>query len=695
MAEETFVFQSDINELMSLIIHAFYSNKDIFLRELLSNASDALDKIRYQSLTDTSVLGNKTELDIHIVQDVANGTLTIQDSGIGMTKEELKKNLGTIAHSGTKAFMQKMNEGGSKNDALSLIGQFGVGFYAAYLVADRVQVISKSNDDEQYIWESCAGGTFTITQDVGGEALGRGTKIVLHLKEDGKKYLAEGLLKDIVKKHSEFITYPIYLEVEREVEVEEGDEVDTLANDDGGGDKEDVEGHVEDVSTKSEDAVDASNDNAPLKKKVMQKQWELLNSQKPLWLRKQNEVSKEDYAGFFKGVFNEWADPLAHKHFNVEGQLDFTGLLFIPRMAPFDMFEPNKKWKNIKLYVKRVFITDDCTEFFPEYLSFVKGIVDSEDLPLNISREMFQENKVFNVIKKNVVKKIIEMMNDLAENEEDYKQFYEQFGRNLKWGVHSDDANRNKLLPLLRFYTSKSEDKMVTLKEYVDRMKAGQKHIYYITGESVDAVKELPFMEILRKKDYEVIYMVDTIDEYMMFSLKEFDGKKLKCICKENADILDDEAEKKKLEDENAKYKDLCKRIKDEIGADRIMKVQVSSLLVNTPCILVSPEYGWTSSMEKIMKAQALKANQAFPTHNVKKIVEINPDHPLIKELLKLSEEEEDSNRFKNLVHFIYDTALIGSGFGLDNPASFANKIYEVMTGSLLCSETKDQIEHT
>ncbi|CAH8266671.1 unnamed protein product [Arabidopsis lyrata] len=657
---EKFEYQAEVSRLLDLIVHSLYSHKEVFLRELVSNASDALDKLRFLSVTEPSLLGDGGDLEIRIKPDPDNGTITITDTGIGMTKEELIDCLGTIAQSGTSKFLKALKENKDLGADNGLIGQFGVGFYSAFLVAEKVVVSTKSpKSDKQYVWESVAdSSSYVIREETDPEnILRRGTQITLYLREDDKYEFAESTrIKNLVKNYSQFVGFPIYTwqEKSRTIEVEEEEPA-----------KEGEEGE-------------------PKKKKTTKTEkywdWELANETKPLWMRNSKEVEKGEYNEFYKKAFNEFLDPLAHTHFTTEGEVEFRSILYIPGMGPLNNEDvTNPKTKNIRLYVKRVFISDDFDgELFPRYLSFVKGVVDSDDLPLNVSREILQESRIVRIMRKRLIRKTFDMIQEISEseNKEDYKKFWENFGRFLKLGCIEDTGNHKRITPLLRFYSSKNEEELTSLDDYIENMGENQKAIYYLATDSLKSAKSAPFLEKLIQKDIEVLYLVEPIDEVAIQNLQTYKEKKFVDISKEDLELGDED----EVKDREAKqeFNLLCDWIKQQLG-DKVAKVQVSNRLSSSPCVLVSGKFGWSANMERLMKAQALGDTSSLEFMRGRRILEINPDHAIIKDLNAACKNAPESTEATRVVDLLYDTAIISSGFTPDSPAELGNKIYEMM----------------
>jgi heat shock protein beta len=706
---EKFEFQAEVTRLMDIIINSLYSNKEIFLREIISNASDALDKIRFLAVTDKDALGegDAAKLEMKIAPDKSKDTLTLIDRGIGMTKQDLINNLGTIAKSGTSSFLEKLKEGGDVN----LIGQFGVGFYSVYLVADKVTVRTKHNDDKQYIWESTADSSFTIREDPEGNTLGRGTALTLHLKDDCKEFTEGDKIKDLVKRYSEFISFPIYLKetktVEKEVPVEEEEKKDEEKKDE---DKKDDEKKDEEKKDDLE-VKDGDETDKPKTKKVNEEvvEWTQVNSETAIWTRSARDVEEDEYNRFYKTISKDTENPLTKMHFSAEGEIEFKSILFVPGKAPYDLLEGKAKSNAIKLYVRRVFITDEFEDLMPRWLSFIKGVVDSEDLPLNVSREMLQTSKVLRVIKKKLVTKALEMIRKMAEKKkkkedkeddeekkeedeekkepnpaeeaednENYLKFWKEFNKAIKLGLYEDSSNRTKLAKLLRFQTSKTGDNWTSLEKYISRMKKGQKNIYYISAENKEAAEKSPYLERFRKKGIEVLYYTDPIDEYAMPQLTEFKGFQFMGANKENLKFDDDEVEEKKLKKLQETHKKLTDWLKETLGS-KVEKAVVSNRLLETPAIIVSSQYGWSTNMERIMKAQTMGSQDRSSSMVSQKTFEINPAHPLVRELKSRVEADDKDTEAVDIAHTLFDVALIGTGLTPSDPTEFASRLQVLM----------------
>lgn len=739
---EQFTFQAEVSRLMDIIINSLYSNRDVFLRELISNASDALDKLRFLALSDPKRLehADVSALDIRIRPNRESKTLEIIDTGIGMTRDDLIKNLGTIAKSGTAAFLKKAAEA---KDGSNLIGQFGVGFYSAYLVADRVTVTSKHDDDKQYVWESGAEQTFTIYEDSEGESIGRGTKLTLHLKDDASEFLEESKLKDLIKRYSQFINFPIYLEVEKEVDVEvkdegtdnevsdkiEEDEASDKSSDDevksddasDGKDGEDEDIKVEDEDEKGKD------EKAPKTQKQKHKEWSLVNEQKPIWTRDPSDVSDQEYNSFYEGIAKMPGTPIAHTHFKGEGDIEFRSILYIPERAPVGLYSGSvdEEKEAIKLYVRRVLVSDKFEyALLPRYLGFLVGIVDSDDIPINVSREMLQKSKTLDVIKRKLVRKALEMIKNLikvdsttegdgSESESDeakdeskdastssedetkdesaekkkkkstYIDFWGKFGKSIKLGVIEDKSNRERLSKLLRFRSSKTDTEdpndWASLDDYMERMKKDQEYIYFHSGTDMESVKDSPFLEKLLQKDYEVLYLTEPIDEHMIMQLPDYEGTKFMSISKDNFKFgeEDQKLEDKKIKALKKKFKPLTKLLKDKLG-EKVSKVKLSTRLSSTVCVVSAEQYGYSARMEIVMKAQAFADPDSFSYMTPKsKIMELNPNHPVVKKMLAMVEAGDDEERVVEMGHLIYDTALISSGYLMHDNTNYAKRMYK------------------
>merc|ERR1739845_49678 len=704
-SSEKHEFQAEVSRLMDIIINSLYTDKQVFLRELISNAADALEKARFHSVQDESYLGDAKDLEIKLEHDPDAKTISIIDTGIGMSKADLINNLGTVAKSGTTNFLEAMAEGSDAN----LIGQFGVGFYSAFLVADKVSVTSKCNDDAvQHVWESSADASFTVVADPRGNTLGRGTRVTLHLKEDAHDYLSEDKLKETAKKHGQFIQFPIYVKVKKEVDT------DTEEDDD---DDKDDEEEKDDVETKDDDEEKEEKEEkkAPTKKTVYE--WEQVNTQKAIWLRAKEDVTEEEYNEFYKGISKDYLDPLAYTHFNAEGEIEFKSILFLPKKAPFDMMDNYwTKKSEVKLFVRRVLVAEKFDELLPRYLNFVRGVVDSDDLPLNVSREQLQQNKIMKVISKKLVRKVLELMKKLAKEEESgddedeekddeeekeekeeestWAKFYKEFNKNLKMGCYEDDSNRSKLSKLLRFVSTKSDGKDISLDKYLDRMQESQESIYYMSGENMEVMKKAPALQVFKKKDIEVLMLSDHLDEPCIQKLADYEGKKFVSIQKADVKLDETEEEKKRF----SKLKDMYKPLTDwwketltdltEKGAMKdagvkVEKVEISKRLTDSPVVVVTSQFGYSAQQEKVMKAQAFQNKDQLSMMSGRKTLEVNPNHPVVADLLAKVKADKEDSAAKDTAHVLFQTALIESGYEIADPSALVNRVYRLMSKEL------------
>lgn len=676
LTENKFQFQAEINRLMGILINSLYSNRDIFLREVISNASDALDKIRFLSLTDKGQLGegDAAKLEIRIKIDKKNRMIHIRDTGIGMTRDDLVNNLGRIAKSGTADFIEKL----SQSDTMtSQIGQFGVGFYSTFLAANTVTVTTKHNDDKQYIWESSDNdqGSYSIAEDPRGNTLGRGTLISLHLKADAEEYLEEAKLKEMIKRYSEFINFPIYL-----WSPHMRDTFDDLSEDEEAVSEEELKK----ASMAEGDIVDEEEAQEMFKKEIWE--WELINQNKPVWTRKPAEITEEEYKKFYQVLVKDESEPLTRIHFTAEGDHSFTGLLYVPGTPPFAMFDQRAALSNLKLYVKRVFITDRF-DLLPKYLAFLAGVVDSDDLPLNISRESLQQHRIMDIIRKKLVRKALAMFQELAaDHPEEYAKFYAKYHTNLKLGAIEDFGNRARITKLLRFTTFNHPggEKQISLDEYVAEMKTGQDKIYFLGGETESAIRSSPLLETLTSKGYDVLFLTTPIDEYVVETVGKFESGEHKYkfadVGKEGLKV--DADEEKKVKHMRDEFKPLTEFLKKNIDG-KFYAVKLTNRLRNTPCALVAAANSYSANMERIIKAQALGGDERLKhIAPVNKVLELNPHHPVVIELLRLVNAGEDE-KAKEAGQLLFDGAVVSSGFSLEEPLSFSHRLYKALSQNL------------
>jgi heat shock protein beta len=706
-SSEKHEFQAEVNRLMDIIINSLYTDKNVFLRELISNAADALEKARFHSVQDESFLGDVKDMEIKIEHDADAKTISIVDTGVGMSKADLINNLGTVAKSGTTNFLEAMAEGGDAN----LIGQFGVGFYSSFLVADKVTVTSKSNEeDAQHVWESTADASFSVVEDPRGPTLGRGSRVTLHLKEDSLDFLNEAKLKEISSRYSQFIQYPIYTKVKKEVDADDDDDDDDDDEDD---DKEETE--AEDDEEKKEKKEKAPKE----KKKQSVYEWEQVNTQKAIWLRPKDEVTDDQYSEFYKTISKDYLEPLSHIHFAAEGEIDFKSILYVPKKAPMDMLDNYwTKKSEVKLYVRRVLVAEKFDELLPRYLNFVRGVVDSDDLPLNVSREQLQQNKIMKVITKKLVRKVLELLKKLSKDSEDdgddddeekkdeekkekkkdeespYETFYKEFGKNIKMGCYEDDSNRSKISKLLRFTTTKSEGKEISLDKYLDNMPEKQESIYYVSGESLETISKLPNLQIFKKKNVEVILLTDHLDEPCIQKLSDYEGKKFVSIQKADVKLEETEDEVKRFKKMKDMYTplttwwknvltDLTEKGGMKTSGVKIDGVVLSKRLVDSPVVVVTSQFGYSAHQEKIMRAQAFQNKEQIQMMAGRKTLEINGNHPVVNDLLQKVKDNSDDDNAKATAETLFQTALIESGFEIADPSDLAKRLYALMSKSL------------